>query len=54
MATPHAAGVAALKLQGSPTASPAEVAAELVTKSTANIVKNTGKNSPNRLLFTDY
>ncbi len=54
MATPHAAGVAALKLQGSPTANPAEVAAELVTKSTANIVKNTGKNSPNRLLFTDY
>lgn len=54
MATPHAAGVAALKLQGSPTATPAEVAAELVTKSTANIVKNTGKNSPNRLLFTDY
>ena len=54
MATPHTAGVAALKLQGSPTATPAEVATELVTKSTASIVKNAGKNSPNQLLFTDY
>lgn len=54
MATPHVAGVVALKLQESPAATPAEVAAELVAQSTLNIVKNAGRNSPNRLLFTDY
>lgn len=54
MATPHVAGVVALKLQESPAATPAEVAAELVAQSTQNLVKNAGKNSPNRLLFTDY
>ncbi len=54
MAAPHAAGVIALKLQGTPNATPGEIAAELIDKSTTGVVKLPGKNSPNRLLFTDY
>ncbi|HYR08039.1 MAG TPA: S8 family serine peptidase [Longimicrobium sp.] len=52
MATPHVAGVAALYLQGSPTATPATVAAALVSTSTANRVTDPGLGSPNRLLFS--
>lgn len=54
MATPHVAGVAALYLQGNPAASPATVASALVGNATLNVVINPGRNSPNRLLFTNY
>jgi subtilisin family serine protease len=54
MATPHVAGVAALYLQGSPSASPATVRDALVANATLNVVKSPGTNSPNRLLFTNY
>ena len=53
MATPHVAGVAALYLQGSPTASPSGVAYALVTASTKNVVYSSA-GSPNRLLFTSW
>jgi subtilisin family serine protease len=54
MASPHVAGVAALYLQGSPTASPSTVANALVNNATTNAVSNAGRNSPNRLLYTSY
>lgn len=54
MATPHVAGVIALKLQGTPDATPNDIAVELIGKSTSDAVINAGNNSPNRLLFTDY
>ncbi len=54
MATPHVAGVVALKLQGTPDATPAQIAVELIDKSTKDVALNVGNNSPNRLLFTDY
>ncbi len=54
MATPHVAGVAALYLQSNPGASPATVASALIGNATLNVVINPGRNSPNRLLFTNY
>jgi subtilisin family serine protease len=54
MATPHTAGVAALYLQGNPSASPATVRAALFNNSTKNVVKSPGSGSPNALLFTNY
>ena len=54
MAAPHVAGVAALYLQGSPGASPSTVRNALVNLSTTGVVKSAGRNSPNRLLFTNY
>jgi aqualysin 1 len=54
MASPHAAGVAALYLQSNPNASPSAVASALVANSTANVVGSAGRNSPNRLLFSNY
>jgi subtilisin family serine protease len=54
MATPHVAGVVALKLQQNPSATPSTVASELINKTTKNVVNSSGKNSPNKLLFTDY
>jgi aqualysin 1 len=54
MATPHVAGVAALYLQGSPSATPSTVRNALVNNSTTGVVKSPGTNSPNRLLFTNY
>ena len=54
MATPHVAGVAALYLQGSPSASPATVANALINNATTNVVGSRGTGSPNRLLFTNY
>lgn len=50
MATPHVAGVAALMLQASPTATPAAVAAQLVATATPNRVQYPGTGSPNLLL----
>jgi subtilisin family serine protease len=54
MASPHVAGVAALYLQGNPSATPATVAAALVANATTGVVTSAGTGSPNRLLFTSY
>ena len=54
MATPNVTGVAALYLQNNAAASPASVAAALTGSATTGLVKNAGRNSPNRLLFTSY
>jgi subtilisin family serine protease len=52
MASPHAAGAAALYLAANPTASPSAVQGALVTNATPNVITNPGTGSPNRLLFT--
>ena len=52
MATPHVAGVAALYLQGNPSASPSAVANAIVSTSTTGVVSNPGSGSPNRLLYS--
>jgi subtilisin family serine protease len=54
MASPHVAGVAALYLQGNPSATPATVRNALVDNATTGVVKSPGSNSPNRLLFANY
>ncbi len=53
MATPHAAGVAALYLQSNPGASPQTVRNELYAKTTKGVVKRS-KTANNHLLFTGY
>jgi subtilisin family serine protease len=53
MATPHTAGVAALYLQGSPSASPATVRSALYTNTTKSIVTSSSTTN-NHLLFTNY
>lgn len=52
MASPHAAGAAALYLQGSPSASPSQVTAALTSTATTNAVTSAGSGSPNRLLYS--
>jgi subtilisin family serine protease len=51
MATPHVVGVAALYLQGNPTASPAAVEAALEGNATPGKVTSAGTGSPNLLLY---
>ena len=53
MAAPHVAGVAALVLQGTPTASPAQVARAVIDAATGGAVTSIGSGSPNLLLFAD-
>jgi len=53
MATPHTTGVAALYLQGNPTASPATVRTALYNLTTKGIVKNSNTTN-NHLLFTNF
>jgi subtilisin family serine protease len=53
MATPHTAGVAALYLQGNPSASPLVVRDALFAATTKNIVTSS-KTANNDLLFTSY
>jgi serine protease len=50
MASPHAAGVAALYLSRHPAATPAQVAAALVAGAVSGKVTNPGTGSPNKLL----
>ncbi|HEX6747366.1 MAG TPA: S8 family peptidase [Longimicrobium sp.] len=52
MASPHVAGVAALYLQGNPTATPAAVTSAILSTATTGVVTNGGTGSPNRLLFS--
>jgi subtilisin family serine protease len=52
MASPHGAGVAALYLQGNPTATPAAVAAAIINSATTGKVTNRGTGSPSRLLYS--
>jgi subtilisin family serine protease len=52
MATPHAAGAAALYLSTNPTATPAQVRNALITNATDNKVTNAAAGSPNKLLNT--
>jgi subtilisin family serine protease len=52
MATPHVVGAAALYLAANPGATPAQVASELTSNATLNVVKSGGSGSPNRLLYT--
>jgi aqualysin 1 len=52
MASPHVAGIAALYLQGAPSASPATVANAIISTSTTGVVTSAGTGSPNRLVFS--
>ena len=52
MASPHVAGVAALYLQGTPSATPATVANAIVTTATSGVVTSSGTGSPNLLVYS--
>ena len=52
MSAPHVAGAAALYLQSTPAATPAQVSAFLNSQATTGVVKSGGSGSPNRLLYT--
>ena len=52
MASPHVAGVAALYLQGNPTASPATVASAITSTATSGRLTGIGTGSPNLLLYS--
>ncbi len=54
MATPHVAGVAALFLQGNPTATPAQVRAALIANATPNVIASVPTNTPNLLLYSGF
>lgn len=53
MASPHAAGVAALIASANPTWSPSQIRNEMVADATTNVVTGAGSGSPNLLLFVD-
>ena len=50
MASPHVAGVAALYLQGNPTAAPATLSAAILNSGAANVLAGAGTGSPNNRL----
>ncbi|MFM7047437.1 MAG: S8 family peptidase [Actinomycetota bacterium] len=52
MASPHVAGVAALILQETPTASVSTVISTITSRATLNKVTSAGRSSPNRLLYS--
>ena len=51
MAAPHVAGLSALILEGTPSASPAQVVDAIKAAATADKVTDAGSGSPNRLVF---
>jgi subtilisin family serine protease len=53
MASPHAAGVAALYLSAYPWATPGEVRSAIVSGATKNLVTQPGAGSPNTLLYNN-
>jgi aqualysin 1 len=54
MAAPHVAGVAALYLQGSPSAAPSTVRSTIYNNATTGRLSGIGSGSPNRLLYQWY
>ncbi|MDX8049859.1 S8 family serine peptidase [Lentzea sp. BCCO 10_0798] len=54
MATPHVAGVAALYLSATPSASPQALRDALVNNATDGKVTNPGTGSPNKLLYSGF
>jgi subtilisin family serine protease len=52
MASPHVAGVAALYLQGAPTATPATVVGAITSTATTGLVTSAGTGSPNLLVYS--
>ncbi|MGH2749536.1 MAG: S8 family peptidase [Actinomycetota bacterium] len=52
MASPHVAGVAALYLQGSPSATPSTVRNAIVNSGTSGVLSNVGSGSPTLLLYS--
>jgi len=52
MASPHVAGAAALVLEKTPTATPAQVKQALVSAATSGVVTNPGTASPNLMLYS--
>jgi aqualysin 1 len=54
MASPHAAGAAALYLEGDTSAAPEKVASALVDAAVENVLQNVGTSSPNLLLNTNF
>jgi aqualysin 1 len=54
MAAPHVAGAAAMYLQTTPGASPANVAAALTSSATSGVIQDPGAGSPNRLLYSAW
>ncbi|GIE27919.1 serine protease [Actinoplanes italicus] len=54
MASPHVAGAAALALAAHPDWTPRQVRDDLVANAGSGLVRNPGKGSPNRLLYTGH
>ncbi|MFM8956729.1 MAG: fibronectin type III domain-containing protein, partial [Actinomycetota bacterium] len=52
MAAPHVAGAAALLLEENPNLTPTQVAADLLSYATPDVIVDAGAGSPNLLLFT--
>ncbi|MDQ0677016.1 subtilisin family serine protease [Arthrobacter pascens] len=52
MASPHAAGAAAVLLSQNPSLAPAQVAATLAANATAGLITAAGTGTPNRLLYS--
>jgi subtilisin family serine protease len=52
MASPHAAGAAAVLLSQNPSLTPAQVAATLAANATAGVITAAGTGTPNRLLYS--
>lgn len=53
MAAPHVAGVAARILSSTPSATPDQVSAQLLSNTTTGAITSPGVGSPNRLLYAD-